>query len=225
MSTTVDANLARKSLLRPILKIFPLHACEEIPAGPRRVSDAHAALVQPGSLGRGRTYLPALARALSKTSECCQNPSCTLVVMLAFGQFARQRDSESQSVLPVPQFGAPDQPVPVHVNVGQCQPWQSFSHPRVKVGAGLVPQAGLRQGSAVFSFEDRRIPDNERTQVRAQSRRCGDTAVLGVPIAAYAPTVNPVFGVTGNRRILCIAFVLGTCQCFPSQKFLHCRRS
>ena len=59
--------------------------------------------------------------------------SAPLAVVFVLRDFARERDGKPQSVLPVTHFDVSDQPIPIHINVCQRQPWQALGNSGVNV--------------------------------------------------------------------------------------------
>ena len=81
--------------------------------------------------------------------------SRSFLVVLAFRHICRQRDSESQSVLPITYLGVANQPIPVHPKrVRHSQPRQPLSNSGIKVW--LVQR--LKQAS-------RRVPPPFRPKI------------------------------------------------------------
>src|SRR5271166_4473773 len=114
-------------------KVFSLHVGQEIPVGRR----GRAMFSQPCSLSLGHRVVtegifarkPGSFQNLQTRSKL----SRPLALLPALRHFTRQRDSKSQSVLPVVYLGIANQPVPVHISVGHSQPWQPLSNTGVKV--------------------------------------------------------------------------------------------
>src|SRR5579859_1354426 len=114
-------------------KVFSLHVGQEIPVG----CSGRAMLAQPCSLSLGHRVVTEgiFARKPGSFQNLQIRPKLSrpLALLPALRHFARQRDSKSQSVLPITYLGVANQPVPIHINVGHSQPWQPLSNPGVKV--------------------------------------------------------------------------------------------
>src|SRR5229473_2416156 len=98
-------------------KIFSLHVGQEIPV----CRGWRALFSQPCSLSLGHRVVAERIFARKprtlQDSQILSKLSRPLHVVLAFCHVARQRDSESQSVLPITYLGVANQPIPVHINV------------------------------------------------------------------------------------------------------------
>src|SRR5271163_1063650 len=114
-------------------EMFSLHVGQEIPVG----RSGRTMLSQPCSLGLGHRVVTEgiFARKPGSFQNLQTRPKLTrpLALLPALRHFARQRDSKSQSVLPIMNLGVANQPTPVHINVGHGQPWQPFSNTGIKI--------------------------------------------------------------------------------------------
>src|ERR1700733_9989175 len=99
-------------------KIFSLHVGQEIPVG----RSGRAMLSQPCSLRLGHRVVTEgiFARKPGSFQNLQTRPklSSPLALLPALRHFTRQRDSKSQSVLPITYLGVANQPVPIQINVG-----------------------------------------------------------------------------------------------------------
>src|ERR1700741_1722783 len=89
----------------------------------------------PFSLGHGVVTESIFARkpCTLQVLQTLPQLACARTFPLAFCYFVRQGDSKPQTVLPVMNLRISDEPVPVHVNMSQCQPRQPFSNSCIKV--------------------------------------------------------------------------------------------
>src|ERR1700758_2552107 len=114
-------------------KLFSLNVREQIPV----CSERRPVFAQPLSFGLSHRVvaeriLPRKTGTL-QNSETLPQLSKSLAVVLALCGFASERHGKPQSVLPVTHFCVSHQPIPIHVNVCQRQPWQTLSDSGVKV--------------------------------------------------------------------------------------------
>src|SRR5271157_4796935 len=114
-------------------KVFSLHVREQIPV----CSDRRPVFAQP--LSFSLCHRVVAERILTRKAGTFQNLqtlpkfSGPLTVVFALRDFARERYGKPQSVLPVTHFDVSDQPIPIHINVHQCQPWQALGNSGIKV--------------------------------------------------------------------------------------------
>src|ERR1700687_144027 len=163
-------------------KIFSLHVGQEIPVG----RSGRAMLSQPCSLSLGHRVVAEGIFACKPGSSQNLQPrpklSRPLALLPALRHFTRQRDSKSQSVLPVMDLGVSNQPVPVHINVGHNQPWQPLSNTGVKVWFVQCLQQDLRGVPSSLASKIGESWITERAQFRAEIalvRRHGHRHFLG----------------------------------------------